>query len=204
MIGENVNVRVEYTGMLDDGTIFDSSEKSGAIEYLTGSDQIIEGLDLAIQRMDVGETRVVNIPARYAYGEYDERNIQKRDLRYVPNSDQLPVGRTIYFFGPELQRIPAKVLKIEDGYVYLDFNHELAGKNLTYEVTVTKVLPPKTRHVPLSSYGPLSRTVTTTPLKEELVFNNSLGSLGIKPGDIVEAAKRRESEASSTSEESHR
>lgn len=192
MIGENVNVRVEFKGMLDDGTVFDSSEKSGPIEYLTGSDQIIKGLDLVIQQMEVGETRIVSIPAKYAFGEYDERNIQKRDLRYIPNADQLPVGQTISFFGPELQKIPAKVLKIEDGYAYLDFNHQLAGKDLTYEVTVTEILPDKTRKYQLSSYGPLGRTTSTVPLKEELVFNNSLGSLGLKPEDIERAAAHRE------------
>lgn len=187
MIGKNVNVRVEYTGTLDDGTVFDSSNKNGFIEYETGSDQIIRGLDDAIQQMEVGKTYTVHIKAEDAYGSYSENNIQKRDLRYIPNAEELPVGKTIYFYGPELQKIPCKVLKIEDGFAFLDFNHALAGKDLNYQVKVLEVLPEKTRAKPLSSYGPLSRTANTAPLKEELVFNNSLGSLGIKPEDIVKA-----------------
>ncbi len=184
MIGLNANVRIEYKGFLEDGTVFDSSELNGPAEFVTGSGQIIEGLDAAIQGMDVGETAMFHIPAKAAYGEYSKFNIQKRDLRYVPNADQLPVGKTISFYGPEGQKVPAKVLKIEDGYVYLDFNHRLAGKDLDFEVTVTDLLPNKTRHTPLSSYGAMGRTPSVAPMREELVFNNSIGNLGLTSDQI--------------------
>ena len=68
MIGLNANVRIEYKGFLEDGTVFDSSELNGPAEFVTGSGQIIEGLDAAIQGMDVGETAMFHIPAKAAYG----------------------------------------------------------------------------------------------------------------------------------------
>ena len=191
MIGKNVNIRAEFKAMLDDGTIFDSSEQSGPIEYETGTDQLIRGLDDAIQQMEPNKTYTVRLEPKDAFGEYREESIQKRDLRYIPDADKLPVGQTISFYGPELQKVPAKVLKVEDGYAWLDFNNPLAGKAVTYEVTVTDILPHKTRHNPLSSYGPLGRTTHTAPMKEELVFNNSLGSMGLDPKEIAATVEKK-------------
>ena len=127
MIGKNRYVRVAYTGYREDGTVFDSSEAEGPMEFQTDCGQVIKGIDDAVMSMDVGQRATVRIPAEFAYGAYDPRNVQKRDLRYIPNADELPVGETISFFGPVGQKVPAKVLKVEDGFAYLDFNHRLAG-----------------------------------------------------------------------------
>lgn len=184
MIGKNERVSVEYKGMLEDGTVFESSEEMGPMDITTGCNQVIEGLDDAIQQMEVGEMYVVTIPPEHAFGEYDPNNIQKRELRYIPNADQLPVGQRIRFMGPGGQPISALVQKIEDGYAYLDFNNKLAGHTLTYELTVTEILPQKTRRTPISDYGPMARTTDTRPVEEEPVFNNFLMNLGITPEDI--------------------
>ncbi|MBR0405676.1 MAG: peptidylprolyl isomerase [Eggerthellaceae bacterium] len=185
MIGPNVNVRVEFVGKLEDGTVFDSSEMNGPLEFMTDCRQVIRGLDRAVQDMEVGETRTVIIPAEDAYGPYDERNIQQRELRYIPNAEELPVGQVINFFGPAGQKVPAKVLRVDDTYAYLDFNHRLAGKDLVYELTVTEILPRKTRRTPISSYGGMARTADTRPVREQPVFNNLLENLGLSSSDVM-------------------
>lgn len=191
MIGKNRYVKVAYTGYLEDGTVFDSSEEDGPMEFQTDCGQVIKGLDDAVMSMDVGQKATVSIPAEFAYGAYDPRNVQKRDLRYVPNADKLPVGKVINFFGPVGQKVPAKVQKIEDGYVYLDFNHKLAGKNLVFDLEVLEVLPDKTRRTPISSYGAMGRTARTRPVREQPVFNNFLDNLGLTPADVMRADERR-------------
>ena len=185
MIGPNVTVRVEFTGTLDDGTVFDSSEMNGPLEFMTDCRQVIKGLDRAVQNMEVGQTCTVRIPAAEAYGEWDERNVQQRELRYIPNAEQLPVGQVINFFGPVGQKVPAKVLRVDDTYAYLDFNNRLAGQDLTYELTVTEILPNKTRRTPISSYGGMARTADTRPVREQPVFNNFLDNLGLTGADIM-------------------
>ncbi len=191
MIDKYQYVRVEYTGYLEDGTVFDSSEETGPMEFQTATGQVIQGIDDAVMNMEVGQKETVRIPAEFAYGEYDERNIQKRDLRYIPNADELPVGQYINFMGPVGQKVPAKVLKIEDGFVYLDFNHKLAGKDLIYDLEVVEILPQKTRRTPISSYGAMARTASTSPVKEVPVYNNFLDNMGITPEDVERADKER-------------
>ena len=93
-------VLIEYKGMLEDGTVFDSSEENGPMDITIGAGQVIKGIDEALAEMEVGETRTVTIPCEKAFGRYSEFNVQKRDLRYVPNADELPVGQRISFTGP--------------------------------------------------------------------------------------------------------
>lgn len=184
MIGKYQRVSVDFKGMLEDGTIFDSSEEHGPLDFTTNTDQTIEGIDEAVMQMDVGETRTVTIPCEKAFGPYRKENVQKRELCYIPNADQLPIGQRISFVGPAGQKISALVLKIEDGYAYLDFNNKLAGKTVIYELTVNEILEHKTRRTPISDYRGMARTADTRPVDEIPVFNNFLGKIGITPEDI--------------------
>ena len=63
------NVKVHYTGKLLDGTVFDSSvERGEPISFPLGSGYVIPGWDEGIALMRKGETGVLYIPARLAYG----------------------------------------------------------------------------------------------------------------------------------------
>jgi len=139
MIENGKKVSVHYKGTLDDGSVFDSSEGRDPLEFTTGQGMMIPGFEAAVVAMNVGDTTNVHIPCAEAYGEYDERAVQHRPVDQIPNADKLPVGETIYFQGPGGQPIPAKVLKIEDGEAWFDFNHQLAGKDLDFEITVVSV-----------------------------------------------------------------
>ena len=89
--------------------------------------------------MAVGETKNVHIPADQAYGPRDESLIQRVPADTIPNVEQLPVGQTVYFQGPMGQPIPAKVVSIEDGVATFDLNHEMAGKDLNFEITLVEI-----------------------------------------------------------------
>ena len=130
------NVFVHYKGSLEDGTVFDSSEGRDPLEFVAGSGQVIPGFENAVLALEIGESVTVTIPAAEAYGEYSEEGLQIVPIDQIPNADQLPVGKKIYFTGPGGEPFAAKVLKIEDDMVHFDFNHELAGKDLTFDLTL--------------------------------------------------------------------
>ena len=77
--------------------------------------------------------------ARSAYGLYDESLVERVPIASFPHADELPVGHYIVLGAPE-SALRVKVLKIEDGFVYFDHNHELAGQNLNFDVTVRKIV----------------------------------------------------------------
>lgn len=133
-------VRVHYTGTLDDGTQFDSSEGREPLEFNVGTGMMIPGFDAAVLEMEVGEERDVHIPAAEAYGAYDDSAVVAQPLDMIPNADKLPVGQKIYFTTPDGRPMPCKVLKVDDGKAYFDFNHELAGKDLDFHIRLLEIV----------------------------------------------------------------
>lgn len=140
MSNSGKKVKTHYRGTLDDGTQFDSSYDRGElIEFTCGAGQMIPGFDAAVVDMALGEKKSVHIPAKDAYGEYNEQAVQKIPVNQVPNADQLPVGQTVYFnspYGP----MPAKVVSVTIDEVVLDMNHELAGKDLNFDIELVEVV----------------------------------------------------------------
>ena len=140
MSNSGKKVKTHYRGTLDDGTQFDSSYDCGEpIEFTCGAGQMIPGFDAAVVDMALGEKKSVHIPAKDAYGEYNEQAVQKIPADQVPNADQLPVGQTVYFnspYGP----MPAKVVSVTIDEVVLDMNHELAGKDLNFDIELVEVV----------------------------------------------------------------
>lgn len=67
--GKGKYVGVDYTGMLLDGTVFDTSKGRGALEFNTALGQMIPGFDIMVQDMKLGESRRMILPPEYAYGE---------------------------------------------------------------------------------------------------------------------------------------
>lgn len=141
MSNEGKQVKVHYIGTLDDGTEFDSSVKRGEpIAFTCMAGQMIKGFDEAVKDMEQGETKNVHIPAAEAYGERDESLIQQVPCDQIPNAEELPVGQTIFMQGPNGQPFPVKVVSVENGIATFDLNHEMAGKDLNFEITLVEVL----------------------------------------------------------------
>lgn len=140
MSNKDKKVTVHYKGTLDDGTEFDSSYKRNEpLTFTCLAGQMIPGFDNAVASMTPGETRVVHIPAAEAYGVRDEEMVQRVPLDQIPQGNELPVGQTIYMTGPDGQPFPLFVRSIDQGIVTFDMNHELAGKDLTFEITLIEV-----------------------------------------------------------------
>lgn len=141
MSNEGKRVRAHYTGTFDDGTVFDSSvERGEPLEFVCMAGQMIPGFDAAVNEMEVGETKKVHLPASEAYGERDEALVQSVPTTNVPGADELPVGQTVYLQGPGGQPLPALVVEVNDQNVVFDLNHEMAGKDLNFEITLVEIV----------------------------------------------------------------
>jgi FKBP-type peptidyl-prolyl cis-trans isomerase 2 len=133
-------VKAHYIGTLDDGTKFDSSlDRGEPIEFTCGAGQMIPGFDAAVEDMEVNETKKVHIPAGDAYGEKNPALERKIPIAQIPNAADMPVGERIYLSGPGGQPMPVLVVEKTDDYVLFDMNHELAGKNLNFEITLVEI-----------------------------------------------------------------
>ena len=137
-ITQNSTVTVNYTGKLEDGSIFDSSLVEGRepLKAKLGEGQLIRGFEAGLIDMGIGENKTIEINPTDAYGEYDESLIIEVDKSQVP--ENVEVGMMLQTFGPMGPSV-VKVLEIKDAVVVIDVNHPLAGKKLTFELEVVGV-----------------------------------------------------------------
>lgn len=132
-------VAIHYTGSLDDGTVFDSSNGRAPLEFTLGSGQVIKGFDDGVTGMTVGEKKTVHIPCVDAYGESNPDMVQDVPREQIPAEIPLEEGLMLQMQGPGGQVLPVKVVKITDDAVTLDANHDLAGKDLNFDLELVSI-----------------------------------------------------------------
>lgn len=132
-------VHINYTGTLEDGTVFDSSEGREPLKFEVGSGQIIPGLDAALPGMAVGEKKTVEVPAEEAYGPVDPNARQEVPREGIPADIPLDPGTQLQMQTPDGQVVPVTVVDASESSVTLDANHALAGKDLTFDIEVMAI-----------------------------------------------------------------
>ena len=138
---ENGNtVSVHYTGTLNDGTQFDSSREREPLSFLVGDGQVIPGFESAVLGMQEGETKTITILAENAYGPKNDQAVQVVERSRFPNGFEGNVGESVTGQTGEGQAFRATIVSVEENTVTLDFNHPLAGQDLTFEVELVSIL----------------------------------------------------------------
>lgn len=136
IIGPNVGktCRTHYKGTFNDGTQFDSSYDRGEpLEFICGAGQMIKGFDAAVANMEVGQIVNVHLMPEEAYGMADPNAIFTVPIAQIPGSENLEVGQQVYLsneYGPFLVKVTAK----DDTNITFDANHEMAGKELNFQI----------------------------------------------------------------------
>ena len=129
-------VRINYTGTLQDGKVFDSSDGSDPLEFVVGSGQIIPGLDVAIPGMTVGDKKTVQVPSDQAYGPVNEDANQAVPRSEFPDNIPMEPGTQLQMQTPQGQVVQVTITAVTDEEVTLDANHPLAGKDLTFAIEI--------------------------------------------------------------------
>ncbi|MBN2013982.1 MAG: peptidylprolyl isomerase [Candidatus Altiarchaeota archaeon] len=139
-------IKISYTGSLDDGRVFDTTSEEvakkegiydekrvyGFLYMIVGEGQVIKGLDEALKDMKVGEEKTVKIPPEKAYGKRNPELIRIVPLKKFKEQKINPIpGMPIDIDGQI-----ARVQTVAGGRVRVDFNHELAGRTLTFNAKV--------------------------------------------------------------------
>lgn len=137
-VANDSTVTVNYTGRLEDGTVFDSSMVEGRepIKVQLGEGQLIKGFENGLVDMGIGETKTVEIPAGEAYGEYLEYLIQEVEKTQMPGD--VEVG-TPLMADTQMGTVQFIVKEVNENTVLLDANHPLAGKNLIFDLEVVEI-----------------------------------------------------------------
>lgn len=162
-LGGNVTVTVEagstvrlaYVGRFEDGSVFATSDPDVADEhglrstasdeqptvsplsFTVGAGEVIPGLDEAVVGMTAGEEATIAVPPEDAYGEYDPDRVREYDAETFEQMVGKPPKIGLHVEAKN--DLHGDVTAVSDGTVEVDFNHELAGKRLIFDVEVLAV-----------------------------------------------------------------
>jgi FKBP-type peptidyl-prolyl cis-trans isomerase SlyD len=139
---ENSYVVIKYTVKLEDGEIVKGDPEEGLahMEFVTGYNQVILGLERRLIGMVQGDAGQIAVPPEEGFGSYDPKLIQEKIYQEFPEGRNLEEGRWVRATNPD-HRVTFGyfVLEKKSESVVLDYNHPLAGKTLIYEFTVEDV-----------------------------------------------------------------
>jgi FKBP-type peptidyl-prolyl cis-trans isomerase 2 len=136
MIENGTIVNVHYTGKLTDGSVFDTSEGRGTLQFEIGSGQIIPGFEKALIGKNTGDKVTINITPDEAYGPVYEELFVKIPKDKMPGD--VEVGQVLQATNEE-NVSNVLVMEVNDDHVLIDGNHPLAGKELVFDIEVVSV-----------------------------------------------------------------
>jgi peptidylprolyl isomerase len=133
-------VTLHYQGTFEDGKEFDSSFKTDKpVSFDVGSGTAIPGLEVALQGMEIGETKSVVLAPRVAYGEYIPGAMTEVPRASLPEGFKLTEGLALQARNAEGQKVLGTVKMIKEETILVDLNHPLAGKTLHFKIEVVDI-----------------------------------------------------------------
>ena len=156
-------VRVHYTGTLNDGSIFDSSEAAGEescgcncsssggcgtgsdcgcepLEFTIGEGNVIPGFEKAVLGLSIGESITVTIPAEEAYGPRNDQMVAVVDRSEMGGEINPIEGQQLEVVLQDESTMPVLITEVTETTVTLDANHPLAGQDLTFDIKLVEIV----------------------------------------------------------------
>ena len=131
-------VKVNYTGKLMDGTVFDTSEGRGPLEFKVGDGKLIKDFEQAVIGMSPGDTKIVQIESENAYGPHKEGLVFVVPRTELPGDLDPQVNQAYQLQGQD-GTFAVLVTDTDEEKVTFDGNHPLAGRDLQFEIELVEV-----------------------------------------------------------------
>lgn len=138
-VEHEAHVTMDYTLTLESGEVVDQSPPEKPLEFITGYNQIIQGLEKGLMgRKETDAFQVVVAPEE-AYGERQEELVQKMPTSQFPEGVELKVGMSFQARSPQGMPVNFVVSEIQEDAAVIDLNHPLAGKTLVFDIVIKGV-----------------------------------------------------------------
>lgn len=134
-------VSIHYRGGVKGEEPIDDNMDRDPLTVMIGDMKIPRGIELALEGMERGESKTVEIPPELGYGAYQDNLAQWYPKIMLKDGYSLVKGDFLYWTNPQdRSRVPAWVTETTDDQVKIDFNHPLAGRVLEYRVDLVDIL----------------------------------------------------------------
>ena len=139
-------VTLHLSILLEDRTEALSTFGEDPLVITVGDGTLRPGLELAIYGLAAGDTQTLNLYPDQAYGERDPALVQPMPRTDFDHDFSPEPGQIIAFTLPDGEDVAGRVVEVDEGHVEVDFNHPLAGHEITFRVEILDVLPPADQH----------------------------------------------------------
>ena len=132
-------VKINFTGKLEDGSVFVDTAGGEPLEFKLGEGNIIPGIESAVEGMSVGESRTVKVTPEQAYGQRRDELVEEVGRDKFSKDVEPQVGQRFEVPQQQGQPMVVRVIDVSEQTVTLDGNHPLAGKDLTFELELVEI-----------------------------------------------------------------
>ena len=133
-------VSFHYTLTNESGALIDSSEGRDPLIYLHGEENIIHGLELALEGKGVGDKLNASIDPADAYGEFDPAMVEIVSSEMFDGVDNIEVGMEFQAETPDGEGVQmVRISDVDGDNVTVDGNHPLAGQQLNFDVAIVDI-----------------------------------------------------------------
>jgi peptidylprolyl isomerase len=132
-------VKINFTGKLEDGSVFANTAGSEPLEFKLGEGKIIPGIESAVEGMNVGESKTVKVTPEQAYGKRRDELVEQVSRDRFPKGVEPQVGQRFELPQQAGQPMVVQVVEVSEQTVTLDGNHPLAGRDLTFELELLEI-----------------------------------------------------------------
>ena len=151
-IGQGTRVTLHFSVSLLDGSVVDSTKDKSPATFTVGDGNLLPGFEQSLFGLRAGDRRSIFLQAEQAFGERNDKNIQRMPLDRFSDMDLEP-GVVVSFADPGGGELPGVVKEIGYNYILVDFNHPLAGKDLNFDVEIINIVDAGAQAVQLQSGG---------------------------------------------------
>lgn len=139
-IDQGSTVHLHFSVAIENGVEIDNTRsREEPVSLVIGDGNLLPDFEKALLGLRSGDRRTVHLPPEEAFGIWNAENIQRFD---TIKFEQRPiVGHMIEFEDKAKASLFGVVKTVNDDITEVDFNHPLAGKNITFEVEIFKVIP---------------------------------------------------------------
>lgn len=132
-------VHVHYTGKLEDGTVFDTSDGRDPIEFTLGEGKVIPGFEKAVEGLAVGDTTRTTLEPEEAYGPRRDELVMTVPKDDLPDGMSPSVGDQLEMQTQDGQKVPVRVTDSDEESIQIDANHPLAGRELHFDLELVEI-----------------------------------------------------------------
>ncbi len=157
------SVLFNYTGTLEDGTVFDSTfddgctpddcdsgecstddcgcgHETGPMKIVLGSGEFFPAIEEALEGMSKGEKKTIVIPSAEAFGDFDDTKLFTVPVADLPEDFDAEEGDELILSGEDDEEMGVTVVAKTAEEITFDANHPLAGNDLTFELELVEIL----------------------------------------------------------------